>query len=128
MGDCLSSISLFNFTILFTKRQTKNTPTSSVRVPFKQYCYLGLEYYNLVFAANSSLSSTRLQQQDLLDEFMYHYNDHQTHRGYKLKESECTTPSQTFYSSKTCVCLPLNHLKDSGERTVNLESVNTLTS
>jgi transposase InsO family protein len=85
------------------------------------------EFYSVAFRKKIYRSLEELQKD--LDEFMYRYNDHRAHQGYKLKEGGYTTPSQAFYNSKRCVCLPLrNHLKGSGERTVSLQSVNTLTS
>ena len=85
------------------------------------------EFYSVAFRKKIYTSLEELQKD--LDEFMYRYNFQRTHQGYKLKEEGYTIPSQAFYSGKTCVCLPLrNCLKDSGERMVKLESVNTLTS
>ena len=63
------------------------------------------EFYSVALRKKIYTSVEQLQKD--LDEFMYQYNFHRSHQGYKLKNNGYITPSQGFFSGRTCLALPL---------------------
>ena len=63
------------------------------------------EFYSVALRKKIYTSVQQLQKD--LDEFMYQYNFHRSHQGYKLKNNGYITPNQGFFSGRTCLALPL---------------------
>lgn len=63
------------------------------------------EFYSV--ALRKTIYTSLEQLQSDLDEFMYEYNFKRSHQGYKLKDNGYTTPSEAFFSGRTCPALPI---------------------
>ena len=63
------------------------------------------EFYSVMLRKKIYTSLEELQED--LDDFMYCYNFQRSHQGYKLKDNGYITPSEAFFSGRSCLALPL---------------------